>query len=179
MRLVLTGRNVEITPTLRGLIERRLTKLERMLNDAVVSAQVVLALEKYRHITEITVHARGDHVLHGIGDAADWPLSLRAAVEKVGQQAHRLKSKWSARKKRPASRRSAAGGEREPRPEPPASGPRIIRAARYPVKPMTIEDAALAVETGREAFLVFRDAATDEVTILYRRKDGNLGLIEP
>ena len=61
----------------------------------------------------------------------------------------------------------------------PASGPRVIRATRYPVKPMSIEDAALRVDGSDDAFLVFRNAGTDAVSILYRRKDGRLGLIEP
>jgi ribosome hibernation promoting factor len=55
----------------------------------------------------------------------------------------------------------------------------VIRATRYAVKPMSVEDAALRVESGPDTFLVFRNAETDSVTILYRRKDGNLGLIEP
>jgi putative sigma-54 modulation protein len=178
MRLVLTGRNLEISPTLRQLIERKLTKLERVLNDSVVSTQVVLALEKYRHITEITLHARGDHTLHGMGDAANWPLSSKMAVEKIAQQAHKLKDKWETRKRRGTSAKTlppvpaAADAAQAPM-------PRIVRASRYLVKPMSVEDAALKVQTGREAFLVFRNASTDTINILYRRKDGNLGLIEP
>jgi putative sigma-54 modulation protein len=65
---------------------------------------------------------------------------------------------------------------REPAP-PPA--PRVVRNARYPVKPMSVEDAALRVESGPDTFVVFRNAETDAVSILYRRKDGHFGLIEP
>ena len=57
--------------------------------------------------------------------------------------------------------------------------PRVIRATRYAVKPMSVEDAALRVEGGPETFVVFRNADSDTVSILYRRKDGHLGLIEP
>lgn len=177
MRLVLTGRNVEITPALRQAMERKLAKLERVLNDSVVSAQVVLTLEKYRHLTEITVHARGDHMMHGLGDAAGWPASLKEAIDKISQQAHKLKDKW-ARRKRQAARRVPVV-ERETAREPAAGVRRIVRAARYPVKPMSVEDAALKVDAGTDAFLVFRNAATDSINILYRRKDGHLGLIEP
>ena len=56
---------------------------------------------------------------------------------------------------------------------------RIVRARSYPVKPMSVEDAALQVNADRESFVVFRNADTDAISILYRRKDGNLGLIEP
>ena len=66
------------------------------------------------------------------------------------------------------------GGDDVPQPRA-----RIVRAKRYPVKPMTIEDAALRVDQQQETFVVFRNADTEGISILYRRKDGNLGLIEP
>jgi len=69
MRLMLTGRNVEISPALREMVERRLAKLERLLADSAVSAQVVLTRERHRHVTDVTLHARGDHVLSGLGAA--------------------------------------------------------------------------------------------------------------
>lgn len=68
MDLDITGRHVEITPALRQLIERRLTKIERLLNDSVVSVKAILTLEKYRHRAEIIVHARGDNTLRGLGE---------------------------------------------------------------------------------------------------------------
>jgi putative sigma-54 modulation protein len=176
MKLLVTGRNVDITPALRQLIDRKLTKLDRVLNDTAVSAQVILRMEKYRHMAEVTIHARGDHMLHGVGVGHEWPGVLKQAVEKIAQQAHRLKGRWSGRKRR-------ASGSRTPPPvaaaEAPAPGRRVIRASRYIVKPMNVEDAALQVEAGRDSFIVFRNAASDTVNILYRRKDGNLGLIEP
>lgn len=177
MKLLVTGRNVDITPALRQLIERKLTKLDRVLNDSAVSAQVILRTEKFRHVADLTIHARGDHMLHGIGDGADWPRAIRQAIVKIGHQASRLKSKWRTRKRR-------AGGTKALTPPvvaapEPVRGPRVIRAARYVVKPMTVEDAALRVEGETDAFVVFRNAASDTVNILYRRKDGNLGLIEP
>lgn len=176
MRLLLTGRNIEIIPALRQLVTRKLAKLDRMLNDSAVSAQVVLTLEKYRHLTEITVHARGDHMLHGLSDATRWPLSLKTAVEKIAQQAHRLKGKWQKRKRRATGARVRASAIAIPEPPRP---PRIVRVSQDPVKPMTVEDAALRVGAGDDAVVVFRNAANDAINILYRRKDGRLGLIEP
>jgi len=64
-------------------------------------------------------------------------------------------------------------------PEPKPRRPRVRRVPRYPVKPMTVEEAALNVEAGDGTFLVFRNAATDSINVVYRRKDGDLGLIEP
>src|SRR5512146_1703499 len=71
MRLALTGRHVDITPALQRLAERKVAKLDRLLNDGIVSAQVVLTLQKHRHLVDIRAHARGDHVLHGSQAAAD------------------------------------------------------------------------------------------------------------
>ena len=176
MRVDVTGRHVEITTPLRLLIQQRLAKLERVLNDNALSAHVILTKEKYRHRTEMVLHARGDHTLRGLGEGNAWPVSLRQAAQKIEQQAQTLKGKWAERKARPRPGRAAP----EPAPEAlqPAS-PRVVRATRYAVKPMTIEDAALRVDESAEAFIVFRNADTDAVSILYRRKDGNFGLIEP
>jgi putative sigma-54 modulation protein len=173
MRLDITGRHVEITAPLRQLIDRRLAKLSRVLNDSAISASVILTKEKYRHVAEIVMHARGDHMLRGIGTGNAWPLSLRQASEKIEQQAHKLKSKWAERKRRGNDTRTVRQTVEGP------GTPRVVRATRYAVKPMSVEDAALRVDSGPDTFIVFRNAETDAVSILYRRKDGNLGLIEP
>jgi putative sigma-54 modulation protein len=177
MRVDVTGRHVEITPSLRNLIEKRLAKLERLLNDSMVSAQVILTKEKYRHRTEIVIHARGDHMMRGLGEGNAWPMSVRQAAQKVEQQAQTLKGKWAERKRSSTRRRTP--GEATAEPVRGAASPRVVRASRYAVKPMSIEDAALRVDGGTETFVVFRNAESDAVSILYRRKDGNLGLIEP
>lgn len=166
---------MEITPPLRQLIDRRLARLGRLLNDNALSALVVLTKEKYRHRTEIVLHARGDHTLRGLGEGNAWPLSLRQAAERIEQQAQTLKGKWSGRKREGAPAREVPA----PAPEP-QSARRVVRATRYAVKPMSVEDAALRVDGGDEAFVVFRNSDNDDaVSILYRRKDGNFGLIEP
>ncbi len=181
MRFLLTGRNVEISPTLRRLTERKLDKLERVLNDGVVSAQVKLIKEKYRHVVEITVHARGDHMMHGLGTTRAWETSFSDALEKLAQQAQKVKGKWQERKRRATPAKaltpSVPAAPVPEEPEPPAR--RIVRASRYAIKPMTVDEAALAVDGGNDAFLVFRNASTDSINVLYRRKDGHLGLIEP
>jgi putative sigma-54 modulation protein len=186
MRLALTGRHVDITPALQRLAERKVGKLDRLLNDGIVSAQVVLTLQKHRHVVDIRAHARGDHALHGLGDTDAWETSFTEAIEKIAQQLLKVKGKWQERKRRaaPAKIIAAAGVLPPLQPETEAEAEeerprRIMRASRYPVKPMTVEEAAMEVEAGAEAFLVFRNATTDSINVLYRRKDGNLGLIEP
>ena len=170
----ITGRHVEVSPGLRRLVDAALTKLDRILNDRAVSATVTLTKEKYRHIAEFIVHARGDHTLTGVGQGNTWPLAIRQAEQKVEQQAKKLKAKWTEGRHRVA--RAARGEMPAPRNEPAA--PRIVRG-RYPIKPMSVDDAALRLAAGTEAFVVFRDADNDSVNILYRRKDGHFALIEP
>ena len=105
MRLELTGRHVAITPTLRRLVDTKLAKLERMLNNSVVSAQAVLTREKHRHRTDITLHARGEKFLHGVGDSGNWETSVSAAIEKLTQQAHKVKGRSASAADRGRARR--------------------------------------------------------------------------
>jgi putative sigma-54 modulation protein len=175
MRDDITGRHIDITPGLRQLIDASLAKVERLLNDRAVSATVVLTKEKYRHKTEMVIHAKGDHILSGIGEGNTWPLSLRKAAAKIEHQAQKLKSRWTeGKRQRKNNRAVTVPGSPE---QPPAR--RVVRAARYAVKPMSIDDAALRLEAVPETFVVFRNADTDAINVLFRRKDGNLGLIEP
>jgi putative sigma-54 modulation protein len=184
MRLELTGRHVTITPNLRRLVEGQLARLDRFLNDSGISAQVVLTQEKYRHHVEMTLHARGEHFMHGVGNARDWETSVRQAIEKIESQVQKLKGKWNGRKRRgasaakliPASARAAAAEEGQAE---QGQTVRIIRARRYAVKPMSVDEAALEVGDGRDAFIVFRNSSTETINVLFRRPDGNLGLIEP
>jgi ribosomal subunit interface protein len=106
MRLMLTGRQVDITPNLRRLVEARLAKLERRFSEALVSTQVVLSREKNRLVADVVVHARQDHTLKGIGTTQAWGTSLTAAVNKVLQQAETVKGKWQERKRSAASVRT-------------------------------------------------------------------------
>ena len=182
MRLDITGRHVEITPNLRQLITARLQTLHRVLNDAAMSALVIVTREKYRHKVEMVIHARGDHTLSGMGEGNSWPLAIRQASQRIEQQAKKLKGKWDDRRRQGAARRTpralnAAGGDGSG--AAPPSPPRIVRARGYAVKPMSVEDAALRLDDGADTFLVFRNADDDALSILYKRKDGSLGLIEP
>jgi putative sigma-54 modulation protein len=189
MRLELTGRHVTITPAVRKAVERRLARLARLLNDNIVSMQVVVTREKSRTHVDMTLHARGDHFFHAAATGRDLPTALGAATEKIEHQAQKLKSKWTEGKRQGVS--AAKAGSAAPRPERarrsfgPTPGPagddaiRIVRARRYAVKPMSVDEAALEVAEGRDAFLVFRNATTDTINVLFRRSDGHLGLIEP
>jgi putative sigma-54 modulation protein len=187
MRLELTGRHVDITPALRRLLDTKLSKLERVLNDRAVSAQAVLTREKHRHRADITLHARGEKFLHGVGDAASWPASLTQAIARLTQQAHRIKGKWQERKRRGGGKGALVIAEpRETIPAKPAVArttvrarmPRILRASRQAVKAMSVADAAREIDAGGDGVVVFRDVETAAVSVLYRRQNGELTLVE-
>ena len=106
MRIELTGRHVVISPGLRNLIDRKLAKVERVLNDAGVSAAVVVSKEKVNNIVEINLHARGEHFLNAIGKGDTWSRAMIAAVDKVMHQTESVKGKWQERKRRGEAARS-------------------------------------------------------------------------
>jgi len=191
MRLELTARHFTIPAPVRKLAEQRLARVLRPLNDSAVSAQVVVTREKTRFHAEVTLHARGEHFLHGEATGRDAQTALSASIDKVERQVQKLKSKWTERKRQGISPAKAASAM--PRPERGAAAfgtgleqrdnggqpLRIIRARRYAVKPMSVDEAAIEVADGRDAFLVFRNSSTEEINVVFRRADGNLGLIEP
>jgi putative sigma-54 modulation protein len=175
MRLELTGRHIDITPALRRLVDRKLDPLRRVLNDRMVSLQVHITRERNRKHVEATLHARGEKFFHGVGDHARLETSLTSAFDKIEQQAQKVKGKWEGRR-----RRGPRGGSEAPAPRGPETSPSfVVRTVRYPVKPMTVEEAALQFEDASAAFLVFRNAQNDQINVLYRRKNGGLALIEP
>ena len=178
---------------MRKAVEQRLTRLERILNDNIVSVQVVIAVERSRTHVELTLHARGDHFLHGAAAGRDLTAALGAVARKLEHQAERLKSKWTEGRRQAVSAAKAGSAALRPERARRSSGTnsattsgdarvgqtRIVRARGYAVKPMSVEEAALEVAAGRDEFLVFRNIASDAVSVLFRRPDGNLGLIEP
>jgi ribosome hibernation promoting factor len=196
MRVELTGRHVEISPGLRRLVERKLQKVNRLVNDAGVSATVVVTKEKINNVVELTLHARGEQFLHAVAKATTWETAATDVVAKVLHQAEKMKEKWHERKRRGPAARSVHTPRPARRAQSRAAEPigeaaptdnrrrtvrdrRVLRAERYSVKPMTVEEAALELEGQKAPFLVFRDANTDAVNVLYRRDDGRMALIEP
>ena len=99
MKCTVTGRHMEINGELRDLIDRRLLPLECLLGDALVSADMVLAAERHLCVSELVVHARGDHRLHGLAEGQSWQTAVGAAIEKVMHQAQTLKGKWHGRRR--------------------------------------------------------------------------------
>ena len=187
MRLELTGRHVDITPALRRLVTAKLSKLERLLNDRAVSAQAVLSREKHSVRADITLHARGEKFLHGVGNADVWETSIGEAIDKISQQAQRVKSKYAERKRRGVKGTPPAADTRDTvvatpaGPSPPARErvrmPRILRATRQTIQPMSVADATRAIDGNGDDLVIFRDVERDSVSVLYRR-NGELTLVE-
>jgi putative sigma-54 modulation protein len=177
MEFEYTGRHVEVTPALRSHVEDHFQKLEHIFNDTTARAHVIIEVEKNRQIGEILLHWR-DHTLTARDTNADMYQALTRAIAKIEKQALKLKKKIIDRKqgaKRKGSVAPQPDGQVEASPRPP----RIIAARRYTVKPMTAEEAALQLTGEADQFLVFRDADTNRIGVLYKRQDGNFGLIEP
>jgi putative sigma-54 modulation protein len=174
MRLDITGRHFAVTAAIRKFAEQRLAHTVRHLNNSTVSAHVALTKERGRVRAEIDVHVKREHFLRGAGTGPDPEAAIGVAAERVERQVEKLKGRWSGRRRRTPDVTEAVPS----RPAAPNGG-RIIRARRYAVKPMSIEDAAAEIGDGNDAVIVFRNSASDAVTVLYRRRDGNFGLIEP
>jgi putative sigma-54 modulation protein len=171
-----TGRQTDVHPALKTLAERKLRKLERVLG-RITHVHVVLAADKHRQSAEVSV--KSPHLtLTANEESSDLAASLATVVEKLTRQAQRHLGKLRKRKRR-APRTTALWSGVMAADEGNGQRPRVIRSRRFMVKPMTVEEAVQEVEGSDEGFLVFRDAATERMNVLFRRKDGNLGLIEP
>jgi putative sigma-54 modulation protein len=174
MRIEYTGRRAEVPREIRELAERKLTKLAKVLH-GITDAHVVLASDKHRQHAEVSVHS-AHLTLTAEEEGMDAGQALATVLDKLARQAQRHVGRLRERKRRrstPTTDRVPAAVRRK------GAAPRVVRSRRFLAKPMTVEDAALQVTANEDGPLVFRDAVTDRLSVLYRRKDGSLGLIEP
>jgi putative sigma-54 modulation protein len=190
-----TGRNVEITPKLRALTDQRAARLERRLGGPA-DVRVILNHEKHRFRAEvIATHGRGRWIANEEKD--DPRAALVQAFEKIEAQAIKESEKRRTRKHGGAAA-TAASVAKEPSRSPASGGngngrapsigrgsgagaARIVRVGRKAgsAKPMTAEEAAMRIDGSREDFVVFRDSASEKISVLYKRRDGDFGLIVP
>lgn len=182
MNIEFVGRNFEIDDQVRQYAERKLGKKVTKFVSEPVEVRVILETEKHRNIADLHVsHKNG--VLQATEETSDMYDALNLALEKVEKQARRSKKKAIDRRRR--ADRETTNGHRWPlevlaRESLGTGGaPRIIKTTHLPIKPMTIDEAALWLENGKNGFIVFRDSTNDRVSVLYKRKDDNYGLIAP
>ena len=173
MQLSVKGRNLEITPAIRAYAEEKLSRLTRYLEN-IVSMHVVLSVNKHRQITEVTLRVR-DLTIRAEDESDDLYSSIDLVAEKLERQILRYKERIMAHAARGGNRGGRAvalapTGEEEPK---------VVKTKRFAVKPATVDEAILQMNLLGHNFYVFRNAATEEVNVIYRRRDGHYGLIEP
>lgn len=181
MKIAVVGRHFQPDQQTKDYAHEKLAKLDPFVEDPV-EVKVLLESEKNRQVAEV-------HVTHRFGsmvateEAEVMMDAVNHAVDKVVKQARRSRKKFMDKRRR-ADRHIheeirwpvnvlEAGSLSSP------SGPSIIRSSHIPIKPMTIDEAALSLEASKHDFVVFRDSGNEEVSVLYKRKDKNYGLIVP
>ena len=185
MQVHLTGRQVAITPAIRKFTEERLKKLDKLLG-GTTEAHVVLAVEKRRHLAEIQVKSR-TALLAGQLETEDLYASIGGAVLKLERQALKHKEKLKSHKRREGRRLVSVVAIPEPKLAPKRSAVgkaaalavRIRPSDRYRLKPLSADDAARELQSSGGDLLVYRDDQTYRVNVIYRRKDGDFGLVDP
>jgi putative sigma-54 modulation protein len=177
MAVECTGRNVAVTPSLKEYAEERVQRLERHLGGPA-NVRVVLSREKHRFGAEvIAAHRRRRWKAQ---EETDDPKSaLALAFEKIDAQAMRDSAKRRDRKHKGNGRLPARIAAAPAAPARRERATRVVRGRPASLKPMGVDEAALAMESSGQEVLVFRDASNERVSVLYRRRDGDLGLIVP
>lgn len=185
MATQITGRNFEVTPEVRSLLSKKLSRVEEKLFDDVVDVRVVLQVEKYRNICEIIITGK-DHDVKTIQESdASMQDAINASIDHVKRQAQ--KNRGRIRDHRNGRSKTAGVSEWSVQVLDPAhlvekndhNRPRIIKTTNLPIKRMSIEHAALLLDDSKNEFIVFRDVDSDRISVIYKRKDDNLGLIAP
>jgi len=170
---------MEVTDALQRYAEKKVEKLGRYFNN-LKSAVVTQSTLRNWHIVEVSLDGDGV-VLRGEERSDNMYASIDAVVEKLESQVKRFKGKLIDRSHLEAPRESIS--EEEPDEAVEADGeqqlPQIVRTKRFPIKPMTPEEASLEMEMLNHDFFVFRNGDTDAVNVVYKRQDGNYGLLEP
>lgn len=174
MRCIISGRGVSISPAFRIVVERKVGKLARIL-PKILEAKVVLSAEKYRRTAELTLLAKRK-IFRAAETSSDLAAAVDLAVETLARQVRQEKGRLRQRKLRAArkgrSAESVPSGGAIPEPMQVVSKPVTL-------KPMSVEEAVMQFGLNSNQFLVFVNASTQSLNVLYRRNDGSLGLIEP
>jgi putative sigma-54 modulation protein len=161
-------------------LEVRFRKIQKILgNRHEPEAHVILSQERHLHHAEVTLNFR-HHTMVVECTGPDLFLAVQDAAEKLEKQIIRNKDKWREQKRRGKSLREIAaedGGARAKEDEG-AAGPRIFRHARPAAKPLTVEEAILEMEQGDREYVFYRDADKGRPSVLFRRRDGHLQLVE-
>ncbi len=174
MEIEVHGNNIEVTDALRDYIDKKLGKLERYF-DFPLRPQVALVVQKENRRVEITIPINNGRILRAEVDSENMYSSIDQAVDKIDRQVRKHKTRIN----RKAREMPDDLIEEAPRENEEDQGPKLVRTKSFTMKPMDVEEAILEMELLDHDFFVFISAETDEVNVVYRRRDGNYGLIEP
>jgi putative sigma-54 modulation protein len=171
MQAIISARGLSISKTYKDTLTQRLAKLEPMF-PGIVEAKIVLSREKHRRTAALTLVAKR-HTFRSEETASDLETAVDVAVDALARQVREMKDRVKNRKARNAPRRA-------PAPARAAGSPTTeVAVMRVPLELMPLAAAVEQLRASRDEFLVFANATTDVVSVLYRRGDGGFGLIEP
>ena len=178
MQVSVTFRKIDASDTLRSYAQEKLYRIKKYV-EGPIEAHVVLSVEKFRHIAEVSINANGLR-LNGQEETGDMYSAIDMVVDKIESQIKRYRQKLRKRKNDGGSKALVmkmnvlAGESFEEDREP-----QVIKTKQIHAKPMDLEEAVMQMDLANSEFLVFTNAKTESINVIYRRKDGNYGLIEP
>jgi putative sigma-54 modulation protein len=175
LKIDLTALNIDVTDDLRNHVEKKLGKIEKYF-DRSASAQVVLSSQRERQIVEITLPLDG-FVVRGQEATSDIYASVNLAVDKIERRIERYRARFQRRKRE--GRAQARSLAAQVTPAETGGEPRLVKVKRFNIKPMNVDEAIMQMSLLGHDFFVFMSSETEQVNVLYRRKDGDYGLIEP
>ena len=173
MNINITARHTSITPEMRKYCEKRVQSIEKLFGYPV-ETNLILSVEKYRNKVEIRIRAKGGS-LNTTEETQDMLTSLSAAFDSIDKRVKKEKEKLREKQRR----KNKEMASYPPVSESAEPGRRLIRGKSFSLKPMSIEEALLLFESNQDEVFVFREFDSEKWAVLYRRKDGNFGLIEP
>ncbi len=175
MNIIISGRNIEVTDALKGNVEEKLSKYEKYFRSDI-EVHATMNVQKARHIFEVTIPLKNDVVIRVEEASDDMYASIDLAVNKLGRQIEKHKTKLEKRYKSHDTIRFEQIPVSTSEPEVEHN---VVKTKKFPIKPMDAEEAILQMEMLGHNFFVFKNSETDEVNVVYQRKDGKYGLIEP
>ena len=173
MKLNFTGKNMDVTEALKDVTNKKLGKLGKYFQEDI-QGDVVFSTEKNRQIIEVTINLPGT-ILRAEESSDDMYVAIDKAIDVLERQIRKHKTKLHRRYNNGETIRFENIAPLEVEEE----GPKIVKTKRFDMKPMSVEESILQMELLRHNFFVFLNAETDDLNVLYKRKDGNYGLIEP
>ena len=175
MEITISGKSIDVTPALRSYIENKLQKINRIIQD-VMDVHVTLSVQKHLQLVDFTVKTRNS-IFTSHASTTDMYASINDGIDTMLKQARRQRKKTISRKGRGRMEISEMLPQ-ESEEDSDSQQDSVIYRERMPVKPLSLEEARLQLKGADNDFLLFRNSTTSELSLIYVRKDGSIGLIE-